>query len=181
MTLYRFDKTSGRLLGFISPDRDDYSDRDDITAIKPPNLSDGQECAYWNGCEWYVASIPADPGPTLSELKALKRRDINSSWDSANASSFTFSGKQIACDKSSRSDIDGVNSEVALTGALPAAFPGAWKALDNSWVPIQDVATWTLFIQAMVAQGHQNFTRAQQRKAAIEAAQTPEELAAIAW
>lgn len=145
----------------------------EITAELPAPPSDWHRL-HWPSQQWLDTR-------SLDALKEDRRQAINQAWDAANVGSFTFAGKQIACDKSSRSDIDGVNAEVALTGAMPSAFPGAWKALDNTWVPVSDVATWTLLIQAMVAQGHANFARAQARKAEIDAATTPEALEAIVW
>lgn len=127
------------------------------------------------------AGIVPPPPPSLADLKVARNAYINAERAKANASTFPHAGKVFACDQLSRGDIDGVNGEVALTGALPTAFPGAWKAVDNSYLPIPDVAAWTLFYQAMVAQGAANFMHAQQLKAALAAATSPEEVAAIVW
>lgn len=118
---------------------------------------------------------------TLQAAKDLKRKQINSARLAANQRWFTFQGKQIACDPLSRSDIDGVTAEVALTGQLPSDFPGAWKTVDNSFVLIPDVATWTQFLRAMVAQGAANFMRSEALKALINAAETVEALNSIRW
>lgn len=118
---------------------------------------------------------------SLEDFKAAKRVEINAARATANAAYFEFSGKQIAADALSRSDIDGVTSYVTLMDALPPGFPGGWKALDNTYVAIPDVATWRTFVAAMVAQGTANFTRAQARKAAIEAAVTVSAVDAVAW
>lgn len=118
---------------------------------------------------------------TLVDVQAAKNDQINSWRLTANRSSFSFSGKEVACDELSRSDIDGVTSSVTLTGSLPVGFPGAWKAIDNTYVPIPDVATWTALVGAMVAQGTANFVRAQALKAMVAAATTREEVEAITW
>lgn len=118
---------------------------------------------------------------SLADLKAARNSYINEQRRKANLSTFGHSGKVFACDELSRSDIDGVNGEVALTGALPETFPGAWKAVDNTYLPIPDVPAWTAFYQAMVAQGAANFLHAQQLKAALAAATTPAQVAAIVW
>jgi hypothetical protein len=81
----------------------------------------------------------------------------------------------------SRSDIDGVAAFVALYDALPPEFPGAWKAVDNNYVPIPDAATFKAMISAMVAAGTSNFLHAQDLKAQLAAATTEEEIQAIAW
>jgi hypothetical protein len=121
------------------------------------------------------------PAPTLDELKAAKNAEINAARAAANTGAFEHGGKTFSCDQLSRSDIDGVNGEVALTGALPQGFPGAWKAVDNTFLPIADVSAWTAFYSAMVAQGTANYIHAQQLKAQLAAATTAEEVAAIAW
>ena len=118
---------------------------------------------------------------TLEGVKASKRAQINAWRQQANESSFTFAGKQIACDRLSRGDIDGVTSEVAVTQALPATFPGGWKAVDNTYVPIPDVVTWVLFVKAMVAQGSANFAHSQALKTQVDVAATMEEIDAIQW
>jgi hypothetical protein len=121
------------------------------------------------------------PAPTLAELKDAKNADINAWRAQANTGTFAHGGKAFACDALSRSDIDGVNGYVALFGALPPDFPGAWKAADNSYLPIADVAAWKAFYASMVAQGAANFAHAQQLKAQLAAAETPEAVAAIVW
>lgn len=125
--------------------------------------------------------LEAPPAPTLSALKTLRNTDINTWRAAANAGSFSFDGKIFSCDQLSRGDIDGVNGFVSLTGALPPGFPGAWKAIDNSYLAIPDVAAWTGFYGAMVAAGAANFSHAQTLKAQLAAAATAEEVAAIVW
>lgn len=131
-----------------------------------------QELWRWNG-----SSIVTD----LDLLKGRVLAQINAARATANTSTFEHGGKTFSCDQLSRGDIDGVNGEVALTGALPQGFPGAWKAVDNTFLPITDVAAWTAFYRAMVAQGAVNFAHAQQLKAQLASATTPEAVAAIVW
>lgn len=123
---------------------------------------------------------PVD-NPTLGDLKAEKNAEINLARATANTGSFPHDGKTFACDALSRSDIDGVNGYVALYGALPPAFLGAWKAADNSYYPIADLAAWKAFYASMVATGAANFAHAQQLKAQLSAATTPEAVAAVVW
>lgn len=149
----------------------------------PPVIPDGKR-ARWNGNGWDLEDIPqpaAPPAPTLDELKAAKNIEINLARAAANTSPFPHDGKTFACDALSRSDIDGVNGYAALYGALPLAFPGAWKAADNSYYPIADLAAWKAFYASMVATGAANFTHAQTLKAQLAAATTPEAVAAIVW
>lgn len=118
---------------------------------------------------------------SILDLKAAKNVEINASRLSANQTFFTFQNKQIACDPLSRSDIDGVNGIVCLTGSLPTNFPGAWKAIDNTYVSIPDRATWVSFYDAMVNQGMLNFNKSQQLKAALVLADEIIEVENISW
>ncbi len=118
---------------------------------------------------------------TLAELKASKNLQINQWRLAANRSYFIFNGKQIATDELSALDIASTNGEISLTGAMPANWAGAWKAMDNSYVMIPDVAAWTLFYKTMVQTGLYNFGKAQTLKGALAAATTEAEINAITW
>lgn len=119
--------------------------------------------------------------PTLSQIKTAKNEEINLARDAANTSSFAHGGKTFSCDQLSRSDIDGVNGYVALYGALPPGFPGAWKAVDNTYLPIPDIEAWKTFYTSMVVAGAANFAHAQELKTQLAAATTPEGVTAIVW
>lgn len=121
------------------------------------------------------------PLPNIPALKAAKNTEINLARGAANTSTFPYGGKTFACDQLSRSDIDGINGYVAIYSALPAGWPGAWKAVDNSYSLIPDVATWKLFYAAMVATGNANFAHAQTLKTQLAAATTASEIAAVQW
>jgi hypothetical protein len=128
---------------------------------------------------------PAPPVLTEAQLldaaKKLKNTEINNSRLAANLTSFTFANKVIARDDLSRDDISSTNGYVAVHGELPPGWPGAWKAVDNTYVLIPDVATWNLFYATMFAQGAANFAKSEGLKAALAAATTLEEVAAISW
>jgi hypothetical protein len=102
-------------------------------------------------------------------------------WDAANLSGFIHQGLLFATDTSSRSDIDGINGYVALTGTFPDGWAGVWKAKDNSYLPITTVEQWVAFYTSMVRVGNENFAKAQQLKVQIAAATTKEEVEAITW
>lgn len=142
------------------------------------------------------AAMPAPPGPnyvfdysakkwvdprSLADVKAAKRTELSAARLAANNACFTFAGKQIQCDEIGRSDIDGANGIIALLRALPPGWLGQWKAADNTFLPIPDLATWVAFYAAMVAQGQANFVRAQALKAQVEAATTIDALALVSW
>lgn len=82
----------------------------------------------------------------------------------------------------SKSDRSGdVANSIALTGAFPAGFPNAWKAMDNSYVAIPDVDAFKAMHAAMTAQGTINFGHSQDLKTALAAATTVEQIDAIVW
>jgi hypothetical protein len=131
----------------------------------------------WAVRDWSAQEI----AQALDAAKAAKNAEINEARATANRTSFAYAGKAIACDALSRGDIDGTNGYIALYGAMPPGFPGGWKAIDNTYVAIPDVDTWKAFYTAMFAQGAANFAKSQTLKAALAAAATTSEVAAINW
>lgn len=121
------------------------------------------------------------PAVDLVALKAAKNAEINAARLAANFSTFPHAGKAIACDQLSRSDIDGTNGFVSLYGTLPPDWPGGWKAVDNTYVPIASVNDWKAFYASMFAAGNAHFAKAQALKAQLDAATTAEQVAAITW
>lgn len=121
------------------------------------------------------------PVVDLAPLKLGKNAEITAARLVANRGSFDHSGKTFACDELSRSDIDGVNGFVSLTQSLPPGWPGGWKAVDNTYLAIANVAAWIAFYGAMVATGNAHFAKAQTLKTQLAAATTPEEIGAIQW
>lgn len=122
--------------------------------------------------------------PTAQEIaaaKAAKNTQINQWRATANQTAFPHAGKLIACDALSRSDIDAVANSIALTGAFPAGFPGAWKAVDNTYIMLPNVDAFKAMHASMTAQGNINFGHSQELKAALAAATTVEQLTAIVW
>lgn len=134
------------------------------------------EAAFWRAglVEWQEMA-------SLDDLREAKKIEINKCRELANTTYFEFQNKQIACDALAWKDILSANCYVALTGQMPEDWPGGWKTVDNSYVAIPDVATWTQFIGAMVSRGTAHFHHAQQLKALLGAAETPEQIAAITW
>ena len=128
-----------------------------------------------------VAEIAALQASGLAQQKAAKNDQINAWRAAANLSTFPHSGKHIACDELSRSDIDGVANNIALFGEFPDGFPGGWKATDNSVIPLPNVDAFRAMYASMTAQGTENFNHSQTLKVQLAAASTPEEVAAIQW
>jgi len=128
-----------------------------------------------------VAEWNANIAAKQAGAKAVKNTEINLWRGQANSSTFTHLGKVIACDALSRSDIDGVAGSISLTGAFPVGFPGAWKAVDNSYLMLPTIQAFKDLYASMTAQGAVNFARAQTLKAALAAATTQAAIDAIVW
>lgn len=128
-----------------------------------------------------TAEEAAARAPDIAALRAEKNADIDTWRSAANASTFPHAGKQIACDALSRSDLDGVAHHIALFEAFPEGFPGGWKATDKTMLTLADVDAFRAMYASMTAQGAENFNHSQELKAALAAASTPEEIAAIQW
>jgi hypothetical protein len=121
------------------------------------------------------------PTLTLAQLKEAKKAEITEARAKASQGEFTYEGKLISCDSLSRSDIDGTNGYVVSHNEFPGGWPGAWKAVDNSYVPITNVEAWKAFYSAMVTQGVANFIKSQTLKAQVDACTTKAQVSAINW
>lgn len=130
---------------------------------------------------FFGGEITSDKTQTLETIKARKNAEINRARLAANRTSFPFQGKLISFDELSQLDISTTNGGIALRNAMPPNWAGGWKAVDNTYVTIPDVATWIQFYGAIEAQGSANFEHAQALKVTLEAATTVEEIDAVAW
>jgi len=76
-----------------------------------------------------------------------------------------------------------MNGYVSLNSAMPPGWAsvGGWKAVDNTYVVIPDIAAWKAFYLSMFAAGNANFAKAQTLKAQLAAATTVEQINAIVW
>lgn len=128
-----------------------------------------------------VPPTAAEIAEQFAALKAAKNVQINEWRAQANQTSFTHLGKTIACDALSRSDIDAVAGSISLTGAFPAGFPGAWKAMDNSYIMLPDTDAFKAMYSSMTLQGTVNFGHSQTLKADLSAATTVEQVNAVTW
>lgn len=163
--------------------------RDGVDGVDPESVVQLAEAvAHWPTPPHSDAVLAVEDGAlvwrdvrTLAEAQAEARARVNTSWADADASHFEFGGKVIACGPQSRGHIESVNGVVLLTGAFPAGWPGQWKAVDNTYVPIADLPTWGAFYGAMVAQGMANFGKAQSLKGQIEAAADIAAADAVVW
>jgi hypothetical protein len=138
---------------------------------------------YADYLEWVAAGNVADPDPmmSLANLKKQKIEELNQARAAANQTTFDHAGKTFAVDALSRSDIDGVANNIGLFGTFPVGFPGGWRAIDGSALPMADIQAFKDFYASMTAKGSSNFAHSQQLKTALAAATTPEAIAAITW
>ena len=113
-----------------------------IDSVNLPADFTGGYYTYIAGVWALTASGQAAVDAILSTLKTAKNLQINEWRATANQTYFTHMGKQVACDELSRSDIDAVAGSISLSGVFPAGFPGAWKAMDNSYIMLPDVAAF---------------------------------------
>jgi hypothetical protein len=120
---------------------------------------------------------------SLDDMKAAKNAKINQWRLEENSSTFPHAGKMFTCDPLSRSDIDGVANHIALFNEFPPAFPGEWKAVDNTVLEMPTIADFKAFYQSMTAQGTANFNHAQELKQVLFDAATdaPQKIDAIVW
>ena len=126
--------------------------------------------------------VAETPGTDIAAVRARKRAEINAGRWLANNTTFTFAGKQIAVDPLSRSDVDGAALEILNQSALPTGWPGTWKATDNTYVSVPDLATWKALYHAMYQQGLDNFVYSQSLKEYVDdPARTAEEVDAVYW
>lgn len=116
---------------------------------------------------------------TLQQLKDAKTDEINAASLKANTSTFPYLGKRFQVDAVSRSYIEGANGAFMHHQGPPPDWPGGWKAEDNTYIPINTLEEWVAFYGAMVSAGTANFNHSQSLKAQLEAATTPEEVAAV--
>jgi hypothetical protein len=162
-----------------------------LTVIEQPAFDPMTQSVIRDGCEkvdgawqykWCIDPLtPEQIADNFATVKLAKNLQINELRAQANQTYFTHTGKQVACDALSRSDIDAVAGSIALTGAFPTGFPGAWKAMDNSYVMLPDVDAFKAMYASMTLQGGVNFARSQTLKGQLASATTAAQVNAIQW
>lgn len=138
----------------------------------------GQDILDHFGLE-LVAPTAGDVAAELATAKAAKNTQINVAREQANLTTFTHLGKSIACDSTSQRDIDKILGTIIRTNAFPPGFPGAWKAADNTYLPLPNLAAFDAMYASMVMQGLVNFAKSEALKTALASALTIAQVAAI--
>lgn len=153
--------------------------------VAPAAASFNEASGRWER-GWDLVALPLDQQQHVLDLeKSRKEQEIDIWRLRANESSFPHLGKNFSCDRLARGDIDWVNGHVAVHGTLPPGFPGGWKALDGTYIPIADVAAWNAFYLSIGVAGHIHYARSTELKAQVAAITDPAtavaQLAAIVW
>ncbi len=118
---------------------------------------------------------------TIAQAREAKNAEINRWREQANET-FEHGGKTFSADALSWKDISGAHGWIVATGAMPPGWPGAWKAVDNTFLAIGTVPEWLAFYGAAVATGSANFTHSQALKTYMnDPARTIAEVDAITW
>ena len=120
--------------------------------------------------------IEALPEKTFEELKAQKKQDIATARYDAETGGCTVDGVRIATDR---------GSQALLTAAVVSAridpeFKTRWKCADGRFKQL-DAFQLRAIGDAVTAHVERCFAREAELVELIDAAQTPEDLAAIKW
>jgi hypothetical protein len=134
--------------------------------------------------------IVDDTTQTLDSIKQRQLFLITQARLAADADRFVYTytdtsgnsvSKDIRTGNKDMVDLLTTNSYVTLFGEFDADWPGGWKAIDNSYVPITTLDQWKDFFKSMYKTGIANFKKSQLLKSQIEEATTVEAVQAINW
>lgn len=176
------DEMTGRVLGFV--DQDDTPDPVEGCLIveNPAPVAHYPEAPTETSVLRMVDGVLTwSETASLEELRIAKRAEITRHRLEADADHFVYQDKQIRTADKDMIDLFSTNGYVALFGEFDPSWPGGWKTIDNTYLPIATVDEWKLFYKAMYLTGISNFRKSQQLKARIDAATTAEELNSITW
>ena len=118
----------------------------------------------------------SDPDPTFDELKTQKKAEIAAARYAAETGDVTVAGAVIATDRGSQSLL----TAAVVMARLEPEFSVKWKCADNRFVTLDSVQLKAIG-DAVTAHVEACFAREGELCEQIDAAQTPEELAAIQW
>lgn len=121
---------------------------------------------------------PVEPEPSFSELKVRKAMEVTAACLAAIDGGFTLSGHRYDSDMVSRTNIIGTATGVQAGIGLPDGF--TWRTSDNDNVPMDGAGVIALGA-ALLQHVNEQYATSWQLKAQVEAATTPEEVAAISW
>jgi hypothetical protein len=135
--------------------------------------------------KWLVADLTpdeqAEADAALASSKVKRNQYIDESRNAANGTTFPYAGKFISVDALGMRDLLVTAAHIGMTGTFPAGFPGGWKCTDKSYVALPTIDDFKTMFSTMAEQGVANFNHSQSLKAALAAATTKAEVAAIVW
>lgn len=123
-----------------------------------------------------VPDEPLPPEPTLDELKAQKKAEIASARYDTETGGCTVDGVTIATDRGSQALL----TAAVVTARLDPEFKTRWKCADGRFKQL-DAFQLRAIGDAVIAHVEACFAREGELVELIDAAQTPEDLAAITW
>jgi len=149
-----------------------------------PNLVSGEDGGtvgdlYDEATGLFTTPPPVEPPYNLAADKLLLNQEINEWRAKKNHTAFPHGAKVVACDALSRGDIDAVAGHISLFGSFPANFPGAWKAVDNSYILLPTVEAFKTMYTSMTSQGTANFNASQGFKSRLSSATTKTQMKSI--
>ena len=120
--------------------------------------------------------VEALPEKTFDELKAQKKQDIATARYDAETGGCTVDGVRIATDRGSQALL----TAAVVTARLDPEFKTRWKCADGYFVDLNAMQLRAIG-DAVIAHVERCFAREGELCEQIDAAQTPEDLAAIKW
>lgn len=181
--LYRFDPGTGRALGVLVMDRpqEDYAHRTDLTADQPPDVPAGYEAMRVGGA--WVLRQDAQAGPTLEQARDDKWRQMKAARCSAISAPLATPFGTFDADDEARQNI--IHTAQLMQTQAQTLAPGAAPTVDFTLAD-NTVATLTagqmvqvaLLLAARIQGAH---ARGRAVRAAIQAATSAQDVAAITW
>lgn len=123
-----------------------------------------------------VPNEPLPPEPTFDELKSQKKTAIAAARYAAEIGGCTVDGVTIATDRGSQALL----TAAVVSARLDLEFKTRWKCADGHFVTL-DAMQLRAIGDAVIAHVESCFAREAELCELVDAAQTPEDLAAIKW
>ena len=187
MIVYSYDPVTGEYLGTTTADPNPVEPGEYLmpaftTTVQPPVPAEGHK-AIWQSDVWTEVPVefiaPQEEPLTLGQMKAIRKEQIEKDRDAQLYSTFAFTVPSTQLPV--LADADQQSQANILLAAQLAQVPGApasvlWRMADNSLASL--TATDVLAMaKAMGDHIQATYQRSWERKAALAAAQTPEEIA----
>ena len=139
-----------------------------------PEVWEASPDDYYTPEEW--AALHPLPELTFDELKTAKHDEIAAARYAAETGGCTVNGVTIATDRGSQALL----TAAVVTARLDLEFKTRWKCADGRFVTL-DAMQLRAIGDAVIAHVEACFTRESELCEQIDAAETPEDLAAIQW